>query len=515
MALRLRRGTNAERQLITPAQGELIYTTDTKALYIGDGATAGGIIVQGAGGGGGSLNDLSDVNVGSVTDGQVLTYSTANSQWQPQNGAGISLGAADGHTDISYGADNTAIWGDFLLHDGNQFVSQGFANNTHKISIAGDDSTIMVNHATGDLSGHLVSGDVKGGNLIGGDMLLANNEVFIDNSIRTANGLSLKDDFGGVAYNSATKLFTGDLSGNMQGDIYSQNMTKVFDHVTGQWLGDIQGDLYSGDSTKAFNRSEGKFYGQFDGVLDGDHKGSVFSDNSTLLLDGINNTLYARVETDKIVSGNIVISQYQTNSIYLKTNAANVLSITTEDNTGTIVLARNTQIGGASDTGNNRTLGVYNDDTAQGTTTIRTFHASDAGYGGSYAALRSRGTKAAPTAVQSGDQLGAYSVAAYNGSAYKAAAGIRFLASATPEANRIPTNIELYNSASNGDQTVVLQIAQTDSVASFSGAIQLKVVADDTARSAAVTAPAAGMIIFNSTGTKFQGYTGAAWVDLN
>ena len=61
----------------------------------------------------------------------------------------------------------------------------------------------------------------------------------------------------------------------------------------------------------------------------------------------------------------------------------------------------------------------------------------------------------------------------------------------------------------------MLQIAQTDSVASFSGAIQLKVVADDTARAAAVTAPAAGMIIFNSTGTKFQGYTGSAWVDLN
>lgn len=515
MALRLRRGTNAERQLITPAQGELIYTTDTKALYIGDGTTAGGIIVQGAGGGGGSLNDLSDVNVGSVTDGQVLTYSTANSQWQPQNGAGISLGAADGHTDISYGADNTAIWGDILLHDGNQFVAQGFSNNTHTISVAGADSTIMVNHATGDLSGHLVSGDVKGGNLIGGDMLLANNDVFIDNSIRTANGLSLKADNGSVAYNSATRLFTGDLVGNIQGDIYSQNMTKVFDNVTGQWLGDIQGDLYAGDSTKAFNRSEGKFYGQFDGVLDGDHKGSVFADNSTLLLDGINNTLYARVETDKIVSGNIVISQYQTNSIYLKTNAAKVLTISTEDNTGSIVLSRNSQVGGSADTGNNRTFGVYNDATTQGTTTIRTFHASDTGFGSTYGTLRSRGTKATPTAVQSGDQLGAYSSAGHNGTTYKAAGGIRFLASAAPEANRIPTNIELYNSASNGNQTVVLQIAQTDSTASFTGPVKLPVFADDAARNAAVTAPAAGMIVFNSTGTKFQGYTGAAWVDLN
>ena len=61
----------------------------------------------------------------------------------------------------------------------------------------------------------------------------------------------------------------------------------------------------------------------------------------------------------------------------------------------------------------------------------------------------------------------------------------------------------------------MLQIAQTDSTASFTGPVKLPVFADDAARNAAVTAPAAGMIVFNSTGTKFQGYTGAAWVDLN
>jgi hypothetical protein len=41
------------------------------------------------------------------------------------------------------------------------------------------------------------------------------------------------------------------------------------------------------------------------------------------------------------------------------------------------------------------------------------------------------------------------------------------------------------------------------------------VYANNAARDAAITAPAAGMIVFNTTGTKFQGYTGAAWVDLN
>lgn len=39
MALKLRRGSNAQRLLITPAEGELIYTTDTKLLYVGDGST--------------------------------------------------------------------------------------------------------------------------------------------------------------------------------------------------------------------------------------------------------------------------------------------------------------------------------------------------------------------------------------------------------------------------------------------------------------------------------------------
>jgi hypothetical protein len=45
MALRIRRGTNSERQSIVPLEGELIYTTDTKDLYVGDGNTLGGVAV--------------------------------------------------------------------------------------------------------------------------------------------------------------------------------------------------------------------------------------------------------------------------------------------------------------------------------------------------------------------------------------------------------------------------------------------------------------------------------------
>lgn len=45
MGLQLRRGTNAERLQITPLAGELLYTTDTKVVYVGDGATIGGLPV--------------------------------------------------------------------------------------------------------------------------------------------------------------------------------------------------------------------------------------------------------------------------------------------------------------------------------------------------------------------------------------------------------------------------------------------------------------------------------------
>jgi hypothetical protein len=46
MALQLRRGLNSERTGETFAAGELVYTTDTKQLYVGDGTTTGGILVS-------------------------------------------------------------------------------------------------------------------------------------------------------------------------------------------------------------------------------------------------------------------------------------------------------------------------------------------------------------------------------------------------------------------------------------------------------------------------------------
>lgn len=43
--IQLKRGLLANRTTITPAEGELIYTTDSKQLFVGDGSTAGGVLI--------------------------------------------------------------------------------------------------------------------------------------------------------------------------------------------------------------------------------------------------------------------------------------------------------------------------------------------------------------------------------------------------------------------------------------------------------------------------------------
>jgi hypothetical protein len=43
--IQIRRGVEAQRGLITPDVGELLFTTDAKQVYVGDGTTAGGVLV--------------------------------------------------------------------------------------------------------------------------------------------------------------------------------------------------------------------------------------------------------------------------------------------------------------------------------------------------------------------------------------------------------------------------------------------------------------------------------------
>jgi len=198
MALRLRRGTDAERQLITPAEGEIIYTTDTKSVYIGDGTTVGGIIISGEIG----LDDLAEVDLSTPpTAGQVLVWDGV--KFVPDDVAGVGVVEGSNYRINVIGDDSSTLVdtvtntltgvfvGDgsgltnlpgvssiFDLNDVFAFtppdvndvlIFDGFNFTPQKITIIeGADSTIMVNTNNNTFTGNF-NGDLLGGNVISDD----------------------------------------------------------------------------------------------------------------------------------------------------------------------------------------------------------------------------------------------------------------------------------------------------------------------------------------------------------
>jgi len=269
MPLQIRRGTDAERlNSFTPAEGELIYTTDTKKLYVGDGITPGGVAIDTVGSGGSSYAD-SDVdthlNTGTATANQVLSWNGSDYAWvADQTGSGGLANIVE---------DTTPQLG------GN--LSVGFFDITGggNINITG---TITAPQFTGNLNGDVngnLDGDVSG-KLIG--------DVFADDGVtrilNSGNGTSQPAEL------------TGNVIGNVTGD------------VTGNAAGNHSG-TFTGNISAT-------------GTLDGDIQGSVFGDNSSLLVDGISGTHFGSFE-GSLTTGRITPSL---NDIIIE-NADNVTTL--------------------------------------------------------------------------------------------------------------------------------------------------------------------------------------------
>jgi len=160
MALQIRRGLDADLPA-SPADGELLYATDTNKLYVGDGGVAQEI--SGGTGGSSTLDGLSDVTlVGTPSNGQVLKYDGAfwsNSgdiglinlidDATPQLGGNLDV---NGNSIISTsGADiniNPSIGGDVILH-GNLIVDNlGNISKVGQLNISPTTQTSFGNNDT-------------------------------------------------------------------------------------------------------------------------------------------------------------------------------------------------------------------------------------------------------------------------------------------------------------------------------------------------------------------------------
>ena len=179
MALRLRRGTNAERTAITPEAGELVFTTDTKKVFVGDGTTTGGIIVSGQNDIvddgtpqlGGDL-DLNGNNITGTGNINITGTITATGNINLGDGAGgdvLSIGGVLSGNLIADAADAYTIGSSAVRYAGGFFneltVTGNMTADSIQADIIGDDSVVIVNAGTGAITGTL-TGNVTG-NLTG------------------------------------------------------------------------------------------------------------------------------------------------------------------------------------------------------------------------------------------------------------------------------------------------------------------------------------------------------------
>ena len=203
MALKLRRGTSTTRTNYTFAEGELVYTTDTKLLYVGDGVTPGGTLVTGSGGGGVEINGITD----NTTEGTVvMTLGDALITLDTAVALGGDLDITnyqiDGDGDINITGDITASGSGTGIITANSFVGDGSAL-TGLPSVSGpfvgdltgsvfaDDSSLVIDGMNGNVSTGVltVNSITRGtGNLrISGD---DKTSVFVDSTNANTSNLT-------------------------------------------------------------------------------------------------------------------------------------------------------------------------------------------------------------------------------------------------------------------------------------------------------------------------------------
>ena len=222
MPLQIRRGTKAElNSMTTPlANGELIWITDDKELYAGDGATVGGILIT------------------TATD-PTETVGTAFEDGTHNN---ISFTYQSGTSTIDASVNLSAYNGD-IIPDGNgtrDLGSADFAFNKLFLSNSGLQLGLAEITASG------TSIDIPAGSTIGGS------PIAFELPAGSSWNINILGDDGSTLLLDAT---AGKFFGNVNGSIVADDLTTLVDPVnkslgTGELL--IEGTLVTTSTTPLF-----------------------------------------------------------------------------------------------------------------------------------------------------------------------------------------------------------------------------------------------------------------------
>jgi hypothetical protein len=552
MALQIRRGTEAERTAgggVVFAEGELIYVTDTDALYIGDGSTAGGVLLASD-----ALADISAMLTANTIDdqlelekdlilngnditgtGNIDITGNINATGNIVAGGNIDIGDAPGDTvtitaqvdsSITPETDTAYDLGTMSKRWRNVYANGATIDGqidavAINADVVADNSTVMVdvsaNTLTGDLTGNVtgnltgnVTGDVTGnvtGNTTGYHTGDVKGSVFGDDSTPIVDAVN--------------NTLNGTLTGTVYGNIKATNgenvvvagidaATSTFGGiVTGSVLGNVTGDV------------TGNLTGNTTGYHTGDVKGSVFADGSTLLVDAVAGAIPGENITGSItatftgdLTGNVtgdLTGDIITNNIDSADSSAITVVPPMIFNTS-IVADQDFTLGGPNGVRiTNEKIDAFsyispskltinsicadeNDYTQTIDITSNVKFANDVEIEGSIAAFGDRAISA-QYRTQLGETGTLIGILRYDGDPYDDA------------------ELQDFN-----NYTIETQI--TNEVANFGVPVQFPVVADDSARSTLVPTPAKGMVILMEAGTapaatnQLQYFNGSNWVNV-
>jgi hypothetical protein len=494
MSLRIRRGTDAQRQTLTFDQGEVVYTTDTKKVYIGDGITAGGVnILANSAGQGVTFNpttqvfDFSTINLNlttsAVSEGANKYFTTQRAQ-----DAAAALFTNVGSPATTGTVTGTVATGTVtLLATPSPLLEQG-----EKFS---------------------VSGTGGGGLTAGGTYYVVSNTA---NSVVLANSLA-----NAMAGTAITTLSTASLTGTTfsSGGV-SVGITFTYDPVTHTMVANSNGVTSVVSDTNPSlggNLNSGSYNITGTGAISVGTISASTGLGANLPLNGktINGTgnidIVGTVKATTGLGGNLPLNSYSITG----TGGINITGTITATTlaASTLTMGSNSTIGGGPVNFNIGNSIFFNSSPAAGTPFITYFTASANTLSSNISLAKSRGTVFSPASVTNGDSLGSSSYVGFTGSVFTAGGSIDVIVNGSVSAGVLPTQMKLSVNDTAGASVTPLTVNASN--VSFTKPPIVPIFATTSARDAAIGSASAGMIIFLTATSKFQGYTGSAWADLN
>jgi Major tropism determinant N-terminal domain len=471
MSLQIRRGTEAQRSAITFDLGEIVYTTDSKKLYVGDGGTPGGnnILSTAAGTG---LTWNSTTNTLNFS-GDLSGYTTDN----------ISEGTVNQYFTRSRAQDAAA----------SMFTAVGSPVVTGTVTSTTAPHTVTVSSNSGlvALEPFVVTG--TGGNL------LVPGTYYIVNPAAGTNQITVASSLADAQAGTTFTVTTGGLS------------TTNFSAGGG------------GDSniTFTYNSTAKTMTATVSSLAAGIH--SVNEDTSPLLGGNLGLNNHNITGTGNInITGNISASGTISATTGLGANLPlNSYNITGTGNIGITGTLSATGGLGSDLSLNSHTLGGSGNITLSGNLTVSqpnngfplVDYYSTVSPGNSYITINaSRGTIQSPSTVSAGDELSGMQVLTYDGTSFGASVVVSSFVdtNGTISTGVVPGKFVVgVQSGAVGATSKQFQILSFNSL----GVLNAPVLQTGLyATGSYPTNPAKGMIIFDSTSNHFYGYNGTAWV---